>query len=397
MKKFKYLFILLFFLVLLPFNVCALEYPELKSYSVYVYDKTDDNVLYEKNSNEIKSIASLTKIVTTYVAINKIDNLDQSVTITREIMNSVDPVASRAGLKVGDVVTYRDLLYASILPSGADATNALAILLSGSIDAFVNEMNDFVSNFNLENTHFVNVTGLDEDNHYSTANEIGVILSYVLDNELFREVFTTKEYTLSNGLTVHSTLYKYNGEDISSIIGSKTGFTGDAGYCISTLSVADSHDIVSILLDAPHLDGKFYNMVDSSTLVNFVSDSYKNQLLFEKNSLIVNLPVNFSKTSSYSVKSSIDVYKFLPNDYDTELFEAKYEGINELSFKNRKGDTIGKINYYYDNVLIDSEDVILNTELKISILKILKEYYWIGLIIILLITIPIVLKKIIRK
>lgn len=397
MKIFKYLFIIIFFLILLPFNVSALEYPEFKSYSVFVYDKTDGKILYEKNSNEVKSIASLTKIVTTYVAINKIDDLDQSITITREIMNSVDPVASKAGLKVGDVITYRDLLYASILPSGADATNALAILLSGSIDAFVCEMNEFVSTLNLENTHFVNVTGLDEENHYSNAYEMGTILSYVLDNELFREVFTTKEYTLSNGLEVHSTLYKYNGDDISAILGSKTGFTGDAGYCIATLSSADSHDIISILLDAPHLDGKFYNMVDSSTLVNFVSDNYKNQLLFKKNSLIVDLPVKFSKTSSYSVISNMDIYKFLPNDYDNELFEVKYEGLNELSFKNKIGDSIGKIEYYYDNALIDTEDVILNIGLKISVLKILKKYYWIGLIIVLLITIPFVLKKFIRK
>ena len=189
MKKF------LLFLLMFPLNVLALTLPDINSKYALIYDKTDNKILFEKNSNEKTYIASLTKIATTITAIENIDNLNEEVVITNDILNTVSPIASIAGLKVGDKLTYKDLLYASMLPSGADATNSLAILSSGSIDNFVNKMNELANKINLNDTHFVNVTGLDIDNHYSTANDLGKLLSYALDNEIFREVFTTKDYT----------------------------------------------------------------------------------------------------------------------------------------------------------------------------------------------------------
>ena len=104
MKKIFILFAFLF--ILLPLNCFSLQYPELNSKSVMVYDRTDDKILYSYNNEEKKSIASLTKIVTTIVSIEKIDNLDEQITIDYNIISSVDPVASKAGLKIGDVVTY---------------------------------------------------------------------------------------------------------------------------------------------------------------------------------------------------------------------------------------------------------------------------------------------------
>ena len=384
MKKFIIIyFVFLFFI--LPLNVFAISYPEINSDTILVYDRTDDMILYENNSNTKKSIASLTKIVTTIVSIEMIDDLDENVVITSEIINSVDPVASKAGLKVGDVVTYRDLLYASILPSGADATNALGILLSGSIDLFVNEMNSLVKKLNLSDTHFVNVTGLDDDDHYSTASDICKLLNYALENDIFKEIYTTKEYTLSNGLKVYSTLYKYNGSDIDNVLGSKTGYTGNAGYCISTLSSTDGHEIILILLNAEHKNGLYYNMVDAKNIVDFIDNNYKKQLLLSKNTLITTLPVVLSDTKTYDISSNIDIYKFLSNDYDESLFNYKYEGINELNYKNKKGESIGKINYYYDGELITYENVVLDSSFKFSFLEFIKLYYYyfiIGFVII---------------
>lgn len=370
----KIYFVISFVLLLIPFNCFCLEYPSLDSSSVVVFDKTDRNVLYSSNSNNVTSIASLTKIVTTIVAIENIDNLDENVVITANIINSVDPVASKAGLKIGDNVTYRDLLYASILPSGADATNALAILSCGSIDNFVSKMNDFVQRVGVENTHFVNVTGLDEENHYSTANDVLKILDYSLDNKLFYDVFTAKKYTLSNGLEVKSTLYKYNGDDIANIIGSKTGYTGNAGYCIATLSKTDGHDIIIVLLGANHINDKYYNIVDSIDLINFVNDNYSNKILLNKDSEIKRISVSLSDISNYVIKSKSEIIRFLPNDFDVNKFKYEYNGINVLSYKNKKGEKLGNIIYYYDDKILLTEDVILDKEIKISYKKIIKKY-----------------------
>ena len=193
MKKFIISFIISILVIINPVLVSALEYPELDSKIVEVYDLKDKKVLYKNNVDKQVSIASLTKIVTTITAIENISNLDEEVVITNEILSTVRWDASKAGLKAGDKVTYRDLLYASMLPSGADATNSIAILSSGSIDNFVVKMNALVNKLGLKNTHFVNVTGLDADNHYSSADDVRKLLEYALDNELFKQIYTTHQ------------------------------------------------------------------------------------------------------------------------------------------------------------------------------------------------------------
>ena len=170
-----------FILLLVPINVFALSLPDLYSNNVLIYDLENNEVLLEKNSNEKVSIASLTKIMTTITAIENISDVNEEITLTSKMINSVPWYASKAGLKVGDVVTYKDLLYASIIPSGADATYSLALSISGSVEDFVSKMNELASKLELKNTHFVNVTGLDEEGHYSSANDILIMLKYALN------------------------------------------------------------------------------------------------------------------------------------------------------------------------------------------------------------------------
>ena len=245
MKKI-FLFILFVFI---PFNVFSLEFPTVNSKKVEIYDLNDSKILYKKDSQDKVSIASLTKIATVMTAIENIKDLDKQVIITRAILNTVDPAASKAGLRVGDKVTYKDLLYASMLPSGADATNSIAILSSGNVDNYVAKMNNLCKKVGLKNTNLVNATGLDINNHYSTADDVRKLLEYSLKNKVFREVFTAKEYTMSNGLILKSTLYKYRASNstMNKIIGSKTGFTYDAGYCLASLSNINGHEMITIV------------------------------------------------------------------------------------------------------------------------------------------------------
>lgn len=397
MKKFYSLIITL--LILLPINIFALDYPSINSKIVEVYDVNDDKVLYEVDSNKQTSIASLTKIATVITAIENIKNLDEQVTITNEIMSTVSWDASKAGLKVGDKVTYKDLLYAAMLPSGADATNSLAILISGSIDNYVVKMNELAKKIGLKNTNFVNVTGLDINDHYSTADDVRKLLNYALKNKLFREIYTAKEYTLSNGLKVTSTINSKYGKnkDVSTILGSKTGYTGNAGYCLSSLSNINGHEMLIIVLNASQIGSNYYNIVDTLDLIKFMNENYKEETLIKKGQLIKKIPVTLSKIDNYNILSTKDVKKYLPKDYDIKNLKIKYKGLNSLSFSNKKGEKIGTIKYYYENKLVDKEDVILNKEIKMDIIKVLKKYYYIiiGTILIIagLITYKIKTKK----
>ncbi len=389
----KRYYILIFIFLLIPLYVSGLDYPKTNSKIVEIYDLTDNKVLYEVDSKEKVSIASLTKIATTITAIENIKNLDEKVTITSDMLNTVSFVASVAGLKVGDKVTYRDLLYASMLPSGADATNSLAILSSGSISNFVSKMNELVKRIGLTNTHFVNVTGLDTEGHYSTVEEVRKLLTYALSNDLFKQIYMTRDYTLTNGLKVKSTLYLYNPGnklDTSSISGSKSGHTKQAGYALSSLSNINGHQMIVIVLKGDY-NGVYYNVKDTLDLIKFLNSNYKDEILVHKDDLIKTIPVKLSKIDNYEVRATRDITKYLPSDYDKDKIKIEYDGREELSFLNKKDTKIGTIRYYYDDELLDSELVNLNADIKMDIIKILLCYWYIVLIIILIIITVIIL------
>lgn len=393
MKKIIYLFILL-----LPNIAFALAAPNLNSSKAILYDLTDQKTLYQLNPTEKSDIASLTKIMTTITAIENIDNLDEKIKITNEMLNFVRWDASVAGLKVGDIVSYRDLLYASMLPSGADATISIAISISNDIASYVAKMNELAKKIGLLNTHFTNVTGLDEENHYSTVNDILTLLKYALNNPIFKEIYTTKEYTLSNGLKVKSTINNYNkylNLDTSRILGSKTGFTLQAGLCFSAIFTSNNHEFITITLGAKRINGKPYNIIDTLELINYVDKNYQNQILLTKDTLIKSMKVENSKISSYNIKAANDITLFLPNDYDQTKFTIEYQGLEKLSYKNKIGEEIGTVTYIFNNQEIYTEKIFLKQNIEKNIIKIINNnHLYLLLFIPLLITIPIIIRKV---
>ena len=269
--------ILLLFVCFFPIGVYALDMPEINSQAAIVYDMDADTVILDKNSDEVRSIASLTKIMTVLTAIENIDDFNATVTITSEMLAGIYWNASVAGLKAGDTVTYMDLLYAAILPSGADATQVLAYVVSGNVSDFVTKMNELALKIGVTNTYYVNTTGLDQDGAYSTAHDQLLILSYALENPIFKTVYTTKSYTLSNGLQVEASVNKYNRAlnlDTSKIIGSKTGNTTNAGLCMSALFYHEDHGMLLITLGAEVIEDVPYNLIDTLTLIDTVNANY---------------------------------------------------------------------------------------------------------------------------
>lgn len=364
MKKIV-LFILCFFTFII--NVFALDDPTLYSKNYCLYDLTDDKIIYEKNIQERTNIASLTKIMTTITAIEKINNLDDYVTITSEMLSNIKYDASLAGLKIGDKLTYKDLLYASILPSGADATQALAYSLSGSINSFVNDMNTLAKKIGMESSNFVNVTGLDIDNHYSTVNDLLKMLQYALKNETFKTIYTTKSYTLSNGLVVDATVKKYNNLmklDVSRIIGSKTGYTNKAGLCISSIFESNNHEFIFISTNAEFIYGNYYNLKDNLNIINFMDKNYNNQTTAKSTDIIKTIPVNFSNIPKYDVHLSKDALTYLPNDYNKDDIKVNYNGKTSITFLDNNKQ-IGKVTITYKDNPIYEEDILLK-DVKIN-------------------------------
>lgn len=395
----KVLFLILIILTILPINVDAITYPELHYKNAIVYDLTDDKILYELNSNEKKSIASLTKLMTIITAIENTEDLNKEIRYTQEMQKNVMWYASKAGFQVGDKLTIYDLLYGAMLPSGADATVALAIETSGTLDKFIEKMNETAKRIGMTNSNFVNVHGLDEENHYSTAKDIQLLLEYALENKEFKKIYTTKEYTLSTNKLVKSTVLKQSEKlniDITKILGSKTGTTGNAGLCISVLMNHQNHDIIFITLGAPTTGDVPYNIEDSLELINFIENNYNNQNIINKGKVVKKLKVKNSKINNYNIKSSKDITLFLENDYNKNDIKIEYSGPNELSYNNKKGEKIGTVKYYYQDKEIGREEIYLTTNIEADLFKIIKSNKTIIIsisIIIIVMIILLIIKK----
>lgn len=375
----KKVFCFMVLLLIIPSKLYASNL-ELNSSKVIIYDPDTDYVLYEKDSDKISSVASLTKIMTTIVAIENIKDIKENIVITNDMLKNIPYDASRAGLKINDVVTYEDLLYASILPSGADATTALAINISGSVDNFVGKMNAKAKELKMYDTNFSNVTGYETKNHYSTCNDLLKMLNYCLKNELFKKIYKTKSYVLTNGLFVNSTINKYNENlklDLTNIIGSKTGYTSKAGLCMSAIINLDDKELILITLGAKRINNIPHNLMDTLSIINYYSSNYENKTIYKSEDILFSIPVDNSKIDKYDIKLKNSIIKYLDKN---DKISYKYNGLLKLDNTNKVNEKIGSIKYYSENKLIHEEDIILDKKIEFSPIKYLLSNIYIVII-----------------
>lgn len=231
---------------------------------IYLLDRETGDVIYEKDAHSKTYPASLTKMMTAIVALENIDDLSEITPIDAETyQNMVNQNASMAGFYGREEVTYRDLLYGTILSSGSEAANSLAIHVAGNVEGFVQMMNAKAVELGLEDTHFTNPEGLHNKNQYTTAYDMAKLLDYALDNGHFKAIITKETFQTTStldhpdGLLLKSTVLtflnkkKQNGFEI---IGGKSGTTNEAGQCWATLGLVENQEYISIVMGAPLKD-----------------------------------------------------------------------------------------------------------------------------------------------
>lgn len=246
---------------------------------IYVFNRQDKNTEFEKNAKQKAYPASLTKIMTTIVAIENIDFLSEIAPIdVNTYQEMVKQNSSMAGFYGKESVTYRDLLYGTILSSGGEAANSLAVNVAGDVESFVALMNAKVAELGLKDTHFTNPEGMHDDNQYTTAHDMAHILDYALDNGHFRAVFTKKQFHTTStpdhpdGIMLRSTvlsrLEDYP-QDGFQILGGKSGTTVMAGECWATLGQKAGKEYICMVMGAPILNIKLLNgaQIDDTLLL----------------------------------------------------------------------------------------------------------------------------------
>ncbi|GAB0169728.1 serine hydrolase [Lysinibacillus sp. CTST325] len=228
------------------------ELPSLHSKNALLLNEKGD-VLYEKNADDIIYPASLTKIMTAIVAIEMTTDLQkQTIVKPQTISKFTAQNASMAGFKAGDFVTIEDLLYGTLLASGADATGTLADAMAGSEEAFVTLMNNKAHELGLNDTHFINASGLHDPAHVSSVRDISKLFRYAIKNPTFYQILTSKSYMthVPNELTITSSLLAKIPGGEGAILGGKTGYTPEAGLCLASIIEKDGKQYIFVTTNA---------------------------------------------------------------------------------------------------------------------------------------------------
>ena len=284
---------------------------ELHSQYAYLYDRDTLLVYMEKKSNEKIYPASMTKILTVSLALDYITDLQEVVTIKQvDFKGVVEEGATVAGLFPGEKVTYEDLLYGALLPSGADACQALARLIFGDMDHMVTAMNEKVVELGLQQTHFMNVTGLHNEKHYTTAHEMALILNHALQNKEFVKVFEARSYKSSKGNHQWNSSLQNAKDDkdmnISLINGGKSGFTDEAGLTYASTMTIDQHRLILVTAKAEDIRKKNH-IRDAATVSQYMHQSFHNVVLYKKDEEIDSVWVLKSFQGLYQVKAQQDI------------------------------------------------------------------------------------------
>ena len=263
-----------------PQNPANLENDHLYAESAFLIDMDTQEILLSKNSRVRMYPASTTKIMTLLLALESGIPLDQQVTIPAEAGN-VPAGSSVIGIKPGDVMTWRDLLYGFMLKSGNDGSNAIAMLTTGSIPSFVDRMNQRAQELGCEGTHFTNAHGYHDQEHYTTAQDLFRISQYAMQNETFRQIVGTARQQITitrggktasgdaenrNSLLLPDSKYYYPGAT-----GIKTGHHSQAGWCVVASAEREGVRLMAVVLNCATEDRKWQ---DAKKLLDYGFSQY---------------------------------------------------------------------------------------------------------------------------
>lgn len=360
----------------------AVYTPDVDLYSqAYMLINLDDDsypVVAQKNQDAKMYPASLTKIVTAIVTLNNVADLNAKATVSQKAFDVLLGTGAQvAGLEVGETLTIEQLLYLTMVHSACDATEVLAEYVGGSIDGFVQMMNDYATSLGCEGTHFANPDGLHDENHYTTASDMAKITLDAMRNPTFVKISTTVQYEYNGSNFYHTNLmlrsgyvsyyYKY-------AKGIKTGSTSEAGYCVITTASKDGYNYLAVVLGAPIMD---YNndgydekcsFIDAATLFNWAFNSLKYTTLVQQNEMLDEVAVKDGKDAdSVRLVAKADVNAIVPASLDKSAIIIKAQDKPEsVSAPISQGDDVCKADIIYGDEVVATVDLVAADTVELS-------------------------------
>ena len=359
----KILIIFCIGLFLFPTISYAEESLATNAKSAILIDVNTGTVLFDKNMNEKVSVASLTKMMSQLLILENIDNgslkWDDVVKVSS---NAAGYGGTQIYLQPGEEMTVKDLMKGISMASANDATVALAEKIAGSEAAFVKMMMDKVKELGLKNTNFVNPTGLDENNHYSTAYDLSIIARELMKHEEIFEfaslyedylrVDTPNKFWLVN---TNKLVRFYEGAD-----GLKTGFTDNAKYCMAVTAKRDGMRLLAIVLGE---DVSKVRNQETTALLDYGFSMYQVDILKKKGEVIDSIKVERGSISNVDIITDSEITILRKKNEESKKYTEKIE-LNELSLPINKGDIVGKLKILDGNNLVGEYNLIASKDVK---------------------------------
>ena len=358
MEKIVFILISLFSFIFIK-NVSAVEM-DISAKSAILVDFNTGKVLYSKNENEPLAMASMTKVMSMLLIMEKIDDgslkYDDIVEISTE---SSSMGGSQIFLNPGDKYKVIDLLKGVAMASANDAVVALAEKTYGSKEHFIEAMNKKAESLGLKNTHFVNVHGLDEEGHYSSAYDMSVMARELLKHEkildftrVYEEYLTKPDGSQIWLVNTNKLVRFYDGVD-----GLKTGFTQKAGYCLTATGKKNNLRLISVVMGEESIEKR---SSDTVKLLNYGFNTFKVNLIKNKSEILGKVNVQKGKKEKVDVVLVNDLIELLnasdkPSNYKFKIL------VDKITAPVKKGDVIGKVKVLNDNdILISEVDITVN-------------------------------------
>ncbi len=364
MKKIIF-FLLISVLLFSSIPVSALsDSLNLDAASAILIDNASGKVLYEKNSEEQLPMASMTKIMSMLLIMEQIDNgnlnYSDKVLISK---NASGMGGSQVFLQEGEEYKVEDLLKCIAVSSANDAVVAMAEKVSGSVDAFVESMNNKAKSLGLTNTHFANPHGLDNENHYSTAKDMAKIAQELLKYEdilkftsIYEDYLTKPDGSQIWLVNTNRLVRFYDGVD-----GLKTGYTTDALYCLTATAKKNDMRLISVVMKSSSADAR---SKDTATLLSYGFNSFKNNVIYSKDKALSQIPVERGKKDQVNVYLKEDATELLSitEKKDNYSFNIKVKNIIAPKKKNSVVGTAEIIDN--EGNIIAEQDIIIKEDLE---------------------------------
>ena len=376
MKKFLLLLLLLFLLI--PINITA-ESIDLapNATSAIIIEASTGTVIYNKNEHEKLAPASMTKMMGLLLIMEQIEkgNLkwDEMVTASS---NASSMGGSQIFLETGEQMTVEELVKGISIASGNDAMVAMAEKIAGTEEAFVELMNKKASELGLKNTNFKNCTGLDAENHYSSANDMAIIAKELVKHDKILEFSGTYEDYIREGtdksfwlVNTNKLVRFYQGVD-----GLKTGYTSTAGYCLTATAKRNGMRLITVVMNEP--DSTTRNN-ETTSMLDYGFNAYGMEQLLNKDNVLGKIKVDLGKEEYVEVvpKEEVNILNNKTNDKRNVSYNIS---LNNVKAPIKVGDIVGKINVIENNKTIMTVDVTVKESIDkenflISYLKNLKD------------------------